>query len=134
MNAKKATIVLVYGTLRKGGHNHGLLATATPLGNGIITDPCRMAHLGGFPAICDGVAGDYCPVVEAYAIDADTERRLDILEGVPHLYTRTTMNALINDQPIKALVYVMSDPNDTVILPEVDGGDWITAQEKANAN
>lgn len=82
--------VAVYGTLKKGFVNHGLLRKAKWLGAGVTTNSYVMKnHEGRYPALMMTPEPLRLPVmVEVYEVDDDTLKALDGLEGVPNLYTR----------------------------------------------
>lgn len=81
-------IVFVYGTLKRGYHNHALLKNnrAKFLGEdrapGVVYGPFPFAQ-----------ASEWEPEAwiqgETYSVDAECLQRLDRLEGHPHGYTRT---------------------------------------------
>jgi gamma-glutamylaminecyclotransferase len=81
-------LVFVYGSLKKGFHNHRLLSSgqAKFLGDAqSIAPEYAMLDLGSFPGLIEGtqrVTG------ELYEVDDHTFHRLDSLEGHPHMYTR----------------------------------------------
>jgi gamma-glutamylaminecyclotransferase len=81
-------LVFVYGSLKKGFHNHRLLETGQAIFKGTaesVAPEYAMVDLGSFPGLIDGkqrVTG------ELYEVDAHTFHRLDSLEGHPHMYTR----------------------------------------------
>lgn len=84
--------VAVYGTLKKGEGNHGLISQATLL----ETDVVQATHFQGnywfpmgiFVSYNEDNHDVYNIAVEIYEVDKPTEARLDILEGVPSLYTK----------------------------------------------
>lgn len=118
------SLVAVYGTLRMGQRaNHLIQGVGEFKGAGVITTPCRIANLGGFPAICPNLVGEHKPKVDVY--DVKDLAPLDRYEGFPHLYTREELSVeLESGDTIDATVYVMNDPNDTSRAPEVPNGDW----------
>lgn len=85
--------VFVYGTLKKGFHNHDLISRELVnkfLGTGELPG-YNMRHVGQFPAIYRSkMAVDTVPVQgEVWLINQRTLDSLDILEGVKHgLYAR----------------------------------------------
>ena len=98
----------VYGTLRKGLHNHVLLGNSRYVGKVLLQG--ELYDLGGVPALRKGRA----PVVaECYDIDDTTLRAVDRLEGFDEnnpdgsLYTRERVVAqkLNNGNPIETSVY-----------------------------
>lgn len=84
--------LFVYGTLKRGFHNHRCLGdNATYLGEAVLPG-YRMYSLGGFPAIAEGegeVQG------ELYEIDDAGFKSCDRLEGYPSFYNRSEVAVLI---------------------------------------
>lgn len=96
--------VMVYGSLKKGFGNHGLLRDATYVGE-VAIDGFDMFSLGPFPAIQEGeghVEG------ELYEVDTRTLASLDRLEGHPVMYERTDIIAthLGTEEKVECYVYV----------------------------
>ena len=81
--------VFVYGTLKKGHGNHGLLENAEYLGDAEISGPVALIDLGWYPGVVRQPNGpDRTIRGEVYAVDTDTLYSLDILEGHPEFYER----------------------------------------------
>jgi gamma-glutamylcyclotransferase (GGCT)/AIG2-like uncharacterized protein YtfP len=70
--------VFVYGTLKKGIHNHRLLTHAKFIGYAITDQGYRLVA-GGFPIVLEG--GNFAVKGEVYEVDDATLERLDQLEG-----------------------------------------------------
>jgi gamma-glutamylcyclotransferase (GGCT)/AIG2-like uncharacterized protein YtfP len=94
--------VFVYGTLKRGFHNHGFLKGARFVGNAVLSQAFRMYDTGGFPVIIkatDEMPG-YLPTGEVYELPNDGGRMLaalDRLEGEGRMYDRvrsTTVDGL----------------------------------------
>jgi gamma-glutamylcyclotransferase (GGCT)/AIG2-like uncharacterized protein YtfP len=79
------TLVAVYGSLRKGFHNHYLLEGSKYIGSCITSPDYKMYSLGSFPAV---VAGDSPILIELYEVSSETLTALDRLEGVPTFYDK----------------------------------------------
>lgn len=75
------TKVAVYGSLRKGMSNHGILEGATFLGTTKTVNNYTMYSLGGFPKVALDIGGPTQIVVEIYEVDDQGLRRLHRLEG-----------------------------------------------------
>ncbi len=82
-------LVFVYGTLKKGGANHGLLTGQVFLGKARAGPGVTLYSLGDYPGLVfspddrEGVTG------ELWAVDSATLANLDELEGVDvGLYAR----------------------------------------------
>lgn len=69
--------VAVYGSLKIGHHNHGVLGDSRLLGQDVL-EGWDMYNLGAFPGI---VKGEGAISVEVYEVTPETARRLDALEG-----------------------------------------------------
>ena len=87
----ESTLVAVYGTLRRGQHNHAVLGASCFVGLAKTAPRYTLFDLGvGFPGMVEG--GESSVVVELYEVDAATLARLDRLEGVDHgLYRRVSI-------------------------------------------
>lgn len=87
--------VFVYGTLKKGYSNAGLMKNASFIGNGYTCDLFRMGNVG-FPVIMPDDEGK--PVAgEVYEVDHDTMVRLDSLEAEGHMYDRIALPIVLVD-------------------------------------
>lgn len=82
--------LFVYGTLKRGQHNHHFLTNAQFLGEDVtelaIYDLGAINHTGGFPILVKN--GNYKIVGEVYKIDKDILQAIDRLEGHPNFYKR----------------------------------------------
>jgi gamma-glutamylcyclotransferase (GGCT)/AIG2-like uncharacterized protein YtfP len=76
-------------TLKKGHHNHRVLAEATFVGRAEMHG-YAMHSLGAFPAITPATSGERDALVlgEVYECPPHVMARLDLLEGCPHFYVR----------------------------------------------
>lgn len=88
-------LVFVYGTLKKGFHNHRCLEGATFVKETVLTTPFRMFDTGGFPVLLQATENKqgYFPTGEVYELPEGSygERvldRLDRLESEGHMYHR----------------------------------------------
>ena len=108
--------VFVYGTLRRGEANHGLLREACWL-DGHRTEPCyTLLNLGSYPAAIAG--GTTALTGELYRINRAQLRWLDRLEGHPDLYQRMPI-----DTPHgKAWIYLYRRKINGA--PPIPSGDW----------
>jgi GntR family transcriptional regulator/MocR family aminotransferase len=128
--------IAVYGTLRRGEHNAGLLRGARFLGSGRVDGrlhamPTSPHRRYGYPCLVDwtdpaAVAG---VAVELYALDADGLARADRLEAYDPSdeagseYVRRAVD--VRDGPAdRAWVYVYNGPRDAIGEP-IHGGDWV---------
>jgi gamma-glutamylaminecyclotransferase len=92
-------LVFVYGTLKRGQHNHNrFLATSTFLGPATTAERWRMIT-GGYPVVLPNHhrAGAGRIRGELYEVDDQTLEALDRLEGNGHLYLRREVPVVAND-------------------------------------
>lgn len=111
-------LVYVYGTLKAGYWNSGLLAKAKFLGAAITVSDGFTMYDGGFPYVVpDGlnrIKG------EVYEVDDNVLANLDRLEGVPHHYIRKEVDVVINnDNPIIPGLEDVQSCNMYVAAPKV---------------
>jgi len=110
--------VFVYGTLKNGYSNHGLVKDSLFLGEFSTNPKWGLIDLGLYPAM---VRGRFEVKGEAYGVSESTLERLDYLEGVDRgLYSRRRINVKDNlGNKISAWVYIYNAiPHDTVQLME----------------
>ena len=81
--------VAVYGTLKKGGRLSNAMSNVEFLGAETLSH-FQMFNLGWFPGIKRSRNFMDTIKVEVYETNEDHLARLDVIEGVPHLYTRST--------------------------------------------
>lgn len=86
--------VFVYGTLRKGSSNHGLLRTAKFLGKATTMQPYAL-YLGEYPCVYKDEPHSRI-TGEVYAVDKATFARLDALEEHPQVYCREQIEVLLD--------------------------------------
>lgn len=115
--AKESYRVFVYGTLKKGYHNHLLLEDSEYLGPFVTEPEYTMHSLMAYPAV---IPIGMTPITgEVYEVDKSTFKDLDRLEGYPSLYDRI---AIYTDYGT-AWMYVM--PNGSVSrLRPIESGVW----------
>ena len=118
--SEKLIRLAVYGTLMKGERNEHWGADARSRVPCVIRG--RLYDTGwGYPAFVPDDAGQEV-ASELLTVTPATLAHMDILEGYPRLYRRETIMALVEGQPVQALVYVMNE------LPPrakpISCGDW----------
>ena len=87
LNGKAVTLVFVYGTLKTGGSNHGLMGGAELIGEAITVGDHFTMLDGGYPyTFLEGI----CRIKgELFSVEDDaTLTRLDRLEGHPDHFMR----------------------------------------------
>jgi gamma-glutamylcyclotransferase (GGCT)/AIG2-like uncharacterized protein YtfP len=92
------TDLLVYGSLKKGGGLHGYLEGSQFIGTASLPG-FGLYDLGAFPGIVPAAGVVHG---EVYAVDRGTLALIDRVEGVPHLYRRERLPALLrrfDDEP-----------------------------------
>jgi gamma-glutamylaminecyclotransferase len=105
LDYEQEELVFVYGTLKRGYSNNRLLNNATYLGK--ATTMSRWAMIGKnmpFPYLLEIDPKGHKISGEVYAVDKNTKRALDRLEGTPHHYKETDISITYNDTKEAAVV------------------------------
>ena len=132
-NDKGKVRLFVYGTLKRGHHNNGLLqrADARFMGFDTITGPFRLVSLGGFPGIIydDRIEGANTVYGEVYHFNPDKLESFDWLEGYPRFYDRTKWRTDFMDKKcwFYHLPYSLYKDH-----PQVDTGCWTPTAAEEN--
>lgn len=104
--------VFVYGSLKSGKMNNGLLGSATFLGKATAIARWAMVdNLGGstYPYVLGKHYNGEFIVGEVYEVDSDTKEVLDILEGVPSHYLEDEIYVQYADgRTDKAVIYTLA--------------------------
>jgi gamma-glutamylcyclotransferase (GGCT)/AIG2-like uncharacterized protein YtfP len=84
--------IVVYGSLRAGMGNYGLLSrgNAQLLSTEIVSLPFEMIDMGGFPGLIHAEKVNQM-VAEVYGVDEKTYRSVERLEGYPSFYDKHTV-------------------------------------------
>jgi len=104
------TLYFVYGTLMRGGGNSHILEESEFIGPGVTV--LQYSMLGGGYPIVTAPSGKVGRVRgEVYNVRSRlTRRRLDVLEGVPHMYRRARVRVVLGDgRKIRCRIYIGSD-------------------------
>lgn len=129
---KNKVLVFVYGSLKKGFHNHGFIKDAEYISDAKLNG-FKMVSLGSYPAIyqtgndCDSVKG------EVYLIDGFDLERIHYMElSAGYNFNEYILEAGKRDY--EAIVYYM-DEKKCLSRKVVESGEWIieeveTWQEK----
>ncbi len=96
--------LFVYGTLKRGQRNHGLLADQPFVGEAVTEPLYRLVDCGRYPALVEDAASGRAVRGEVFLVDDATRARLDLLEGVPHLYQLLPVR--LKDFPLPAVTYL----------------------------
>lgn len=119
VNKNPISLVAVYGSLRKGLHNHRVIRDSRFVSKGMVKG-FGMYSLGLYPALSRvGKKNDV--VVEVYDVNSTTMERLDQLEGFPKYYNRKLAPVNVNGVEMVAWIYYMEGELEK---PFVEGGDW----------
>lgn len=98
MDAARPHLVFVYGTLKRGGSNHALLAGQTLAGPARLAAGHALYSLGEYPGLVADPASRDRVTGEIWAVDAAALARLDELEGLAEgLYARVP--AVLDEWP-----------------------------------
>lgn len=115
-------LLFVYGTLKRGGCNHALIAGQKFVAEARTLPVFRMFDLGGYPGIAHAnpglrVAG------ELWHVSTECLARLDALEGLDEgEYTRERISLEPPHEDIEAAGYVYARPVEG--CREIAGGVW----------
>jgi gamma-glutamylaminecyclotransferase len=82
-------LLFVYGTLRQGEPQHGLLGGASLLGVAVTPAAFYLVDVGPYAALVRG--GTTAVTGELYQVDLQTRRALDVEHQVPLLFSRETI-------------------------------------------
>jgi gamma-glutamylaminecyclotransferase len=123
------TFVAVYGSLKQGYGNHGLLerGQAELIGLGTTSlSTFEMISFGAFPGLIINPSSHNKVGVEVYRINELTFNRLDGLEGYPNFYNRGIFQIELDDKRLlSAWMYYLNDSRERTTLnlvePDVDG-------------
>lgn len=84
-----STLLFVYGTLKRGGVNHGQLAGEKFVAPAQARPGYRLYDVGGFPGLVPDPAATFSLAGELWEVSDTALARLDAFEGVPEgLYRR----------------------------------------------
>jgi gamma-glutamylaminecyclotransferase len=97
-----ATVLFVYGTLRRGHRNHPRIAGQVFLGDAATAPRYRVLALGPYPGLVpDDAAGVVVPG-ELWAVSDGRLAELDKFEGVPDLFDRRPVAVAGRDDQVFA--------------------------------
>jgi gamma-glutamylcyclotransferase (GGCT)/AIG2-like uncharacterized protein YtfP len=102
--------IFVYGTLKRGFYNNVYLKHSTFIGMALTKYKYPMVRLEEeFPYLINDKNHGKHVKGELFEIDDITLKMLDILEDYPHLYTRETIELVIDGKEIEAITYFATD-------------------------
>jgi gamma-glutamylaminecyclotransferase len=104
--------VFVYGTLKRGFHNHYLLADTEFIGKGVTLTKFHV-RCCGFPVVFTAPAIAFVQGEVYNVTNKHTLAALDRLEGVPHMYTRerVLVDVPSRGQQFDASIYIGNSRN-----------------------
>jgi gamma-glutamylcyclotransferase (GGCT)/AIG2-like uncharacterized protein YtfP len=107
-------LIFVYGTLMSGLTNHTVMQNPTFRGKAVTKDKYSL-YCSGIPYMSKKNAHTQIQG-ELYEVDEEDLKRVDILEGHPRFYKRTTI-PVINDQNEEVLIeaYICNPPNRAIL-------------------
>lgn len=97
--------LFVYGTLKRGGRNHGLLRGQTFLCQAITQPQYRLYDTGAYPCLVREPARGLRICGELWEVSEAAMPALDELEGVPDLFGREAIDLIGVAGPVQAYVY-----------------------------
>lgn len=99
-------IIAVYGSLRQGMGNHGLISHSKLIETKQINLPYKMISLGGFPGLIADTKENEI-TIELYEVDQATYQRVERLEGYPSFYDKYSFTLPEYELPIE--IYVLNE-------------------------
>ena len=98
------TLLFLYGTLKRGGRNHPLVADQEFLGPARTLPRYRLYDSGSYPCLVDDAAG-VAIRGELWRVDAAMLQRLDEFEEVGHTFARRQVAVEGTDETVFAYFY-----------------------------
>ena len=118
----KKYLVAVYGSLKKGLHNHAYVAESNFIGSYVTEPEYTLIDLGAYPGLYEN--GNTSINMEVYEVDGHTLADLDHLEGYIEsneeisMYIRKTISTPFGE----AFGYIYNDPIKK--KEPITSGDW----------
>lgn len=108
-NKDNSILVAVYGSLKSGESNNGLLINSELLGSGTTLPNYDLLDFKAYPG---AIPGTNSLRVEVWNVDSDTLLRLDRLESHPHFYKREEIVITLDSGAIvTAWMYIITNPD-----------------------
>ncbi|MFO0797723.1 MAG: gamma-glutamylcyclotransferase family protein [Gemmataceae bacterium] len=104
------TVLLVYGTLKRGHAAHDLLAGQHFLGPAVTAPHYRLVDLGPYPGLVPDGATGLAVSGELWEVSDEKLKELDAFEGCPTLYWRGAVEVADHAGPVEAYFYARSVP------------------------
>lgn len=104
--------IFVYGSLKRGFHNHSLIEHSTFLGRATTSQPCVLLPGPGFPYLVKQwkTAPQLLVEGELYEVDDETFAAVDLLEGNGSFYQRQSCLIASNKGFCQSWVYFLLNP------------------------
>ena len=100
-----AIYLFVYGTLKRGQRNHGLLRGQTFVGEAVTAPLYRLFDFGPYPCLVPAPEGGKAIHGEVFLVQAALLPRLDRLEGAPTVYQLQPIRLANFPHPTQAYFY-----------------------------
>jgi len=113
-------LIFVYGTLRRGEHNHLQLGPAQYVGEAWTAPRYELVDMGHYPALLE--AGADAVRGELYDVPDSWLSHLDAFEDVPTLYERKPVR--LNDAHVPGYVAYVMRREVAGSAPRISSGDW----------
>ena len=113
-------LLFVYGTLMRGGCNHGALAGQRFLRDAVTRPKYLLLNLGDYPGLVLAQNDGRAIHGELYEVERRLIADLDRIEGAPELYRLELVEIKDEDDRIYAYIYCGA----TGSLPIVGGDHW----------
>ena len=108
-NKDNSILVAVYGSLKSGESNNGLLINSELLDSGTTLPNYDLLDFKAYPG---AIPGTNSLRVEVWSVDSDTLTRLDRLESHPHFYKREEVVITLDSGAIvTAWMYIITKPD-----------------------
>lgn len=100
-----AVTLFVYGTLKRGERNHGLLRGQEFLGEAATLPQYRLYDQGRYPCLVEVAVNGVKVRGELWRVDAQTMAMLDRFEGAPGLFVRRRIAVTARKRPVDSYLY-----------------------------
>lgn len=98
--------IFVYGTLKQGFSNHGLMQDSQYVASARTVERYPMVNINGiFPYMYEQPGEGFRVLGEVYEVTTNTMERLDWLEGVPEHYYRELIDVDADGVQMQAWCY-----------------------------
>lgn len=128
-NKDNSVLVGVYGSLKSGESNNGLLIGSDLLGTGLTVFPnYDLLDFGGYPGAIPGTSKLR---VEVWSVTQNVLQRLDRLESHPHFYKREEIPVQLDTgEIVTAYIYLLTKPDIYSHLTRVESVDSVSTWSK----